>query len=96
MEMGRWDETLAFYAHLAHTAAPEGRKEGEKGRPVALKHSRLAKSRKLPHEQPEIEARDVKQKSLEDVGMSPQVHSPHPARFIAVSEASLELLASSA
>ena len=55
---------------------------GERRRRVALEAPRRAHARQLAQEQPEVEAADVNEQPLENVGVSPQMHAAHPARLV--------------
>ena len=43
---------------------------------------RCANPRQLPHEQPEIEAADMHEHTLQDVGMPAQMHPAHAPDFV--------------
>ena len=48
---------------------------------AALETARRADASQPPHQQPEVEAGGVHEQPLEDVGMPPQMHTPHRAGF---------------
>ena len=49
-----------------------------------------------PHDEPEIEATGVDEHTLQDVGVTAQVRSTHPARVVHVRDAPFEKLAAPA
>ena len=59
---------------------------------AALEAPRRAATAQLPHEQAEIEGARVDQESFEDVAMSPQVGTAHPAGVVDVRERPLHVL----
>jgi hypothetical protein len=52
-----------------------------------------ADANQLPHEQSEIEAAGVNQRSLPNVGVAAEVHAPHGAGLIEMGKGSFEPLA---
>jgi hypothetical protein len=72
---------------------PEGPSEGPEAaesdthgvarhRRATLDAPRRAYLGQLPQEQPEVEPADMYEQTLEDVGVSPQMHATHPARLV--------------
>ena len=72
--------------------AEEGIKERNQDTKPPLEHPRLAHSRHLPHQNREVEAGGVNQKTLRDVVVPPKMHPAHPARLVAVRERPLHQL----
>ena len=62
--------------------AEQGEQGTERGHRAALEATRRADARQLPHEQPEIEAADLHEHALQDVGMPAQMHAAHPSGLI--------------
>ena len=59
----------------------------------ALEAPRRAHARQLAQGQPEVEAADVNEQTLENVGVSPQMHAAHPARLVEMRVGAFEPLA---
>src|SRR5882757_11186484 len=74
-------------------APQEGGKKSEKGPQQALQSARLAKAEMLPHYQAQIEASNVDQQPLEDVGMTSKMGSAQSPGLIAVGKAAFDQLA---
>ena len=66
---------------------------GERRRRVALEAPRRAHAGQLAQEQPEVEPADVNEQTLENVGVSTQVHAAHPARLVEMRVGAFEPLA---
>ena len=61
--------------------ASEVTKRAEQGRHAALETPRRTDARLVPHQQAQIQRPGVYQYPLEDIGVTPQMHAPHPAPF---------------
>src|SRR5207244_8950286 len=60
---------------------------------AALQAPRGSFAAESTHHEPQVKGCDVHQQTLENVRVTPQMHAPHPARFIQVRKAPLQLLA---
>ena len=77
-------------AQLIRQKRQESEKKAQQpGRP-ALQDTRLANSETMTHHEPQVEASDMDQEALQDIGMLSQVGSAHPSRLIAMGEAALD------
>ena len=63
--------------------------EREKGPETALQASRRPDSRRLTHQQPEVEGAAVNEQPFEDVLVTAKMSAPHPSGSVEVGEGSL-------
>src|SRR5687767_12239647 len=74
--------------------SPQRHDEGEECRQPSLQAARRADAGEGPHQEAEIEATDVHEQTLQDVGVPPQMCASHPTGFIEMRIRPLQPLAS--
>ena len=77
----------------APEAAAQGDQGTEHGHRAAVEAPRRADARQLPHEQPEIEAADMHEHTLQDVGLPAQMRAAHPPGRVEMRVGTFEPLA---
>ena len=67
--------------HRLPVRAQEADQRADNSRRAALEAPRRTDARQLPHEQPQVEAPDVDEEPLQDVGMTAQMCPPQVPRL---------------